>query len=65
MYCNGLMRLSLQQERQWRLSEEDNILDLQQRREAERRKIREEKASLARRAAIQVGLNSSTAASGH
>lgn len=35
--------------------EEGNILDLQQRKDEERRKIREEKARLARRVAIQVG----------
>lgn len=42
------------QERQ-RQTEEGNILGLQERRDEERRKIREEKARLARRAAIQVG----------
>lgn len=35
--------------------EEGNILDLQERKDEERRKIREEKARLARHAAIQVG----------
>lgn len=35
--------------------EEGNILDLRERKDEERRKIREEKARLARRAAIQVG----------
>jgi len=35
--------------------EEGNILDLHERKDEERRKIREEKARLARRAAIQVG----------
>lgn len=35
--------------------EEGNILDLQERKDEDRRKIREEKARLARRAAIQVG----------
>lgn len=34
--------------------EEGNILDLHERKDEERRKIREEKARLARRAAIQV-----------
>lgn len=41
-------------ERQQRM-EEGNILDLQERKDEERRKIREEKARLARHAAIQVG----------
>lgn len=40
-------------ERQQHLTE-GNLSDLQQRREEERRKIREEKARLARKAAIQV-----------
>lgn len=35
--------------------EEGNILDLQERKDEERRRIREEKARLARHAAIQVG----------
>ncbi|KAJ7315870.1 hypothetical protein JRQ81_002032 [Phrynocephalus forsythii] len=49
----GRLLTSKKEERQQQLSEEGNILDLQQRREEERRKIREEKARLARRAAIQ------------
>ncbi|KFQ05149.1 5-azacytidine-induced protein 1, partial [Leptosomus discolor] len=40
-------------ERQQQQMEEGNILDLQERKDEERRKIREEKARLARRAAIQ------------
>ncbi|XP_063208407.1 centrosomal protein of 131 kDa isoform X4 [Chroicocephalus ridibundus] len=43
---------SKREERQQRM-EEGNILDLQERKDEERRKIREEKARLARRAAIQ------------
>ncbi|KAM6050347.1 centrosomal protein of 131 kDa isoform 1-T1 [Chlamydotis macqueenii] len=43
---------SQREERQQRM-EEGNILDLQERKDEERRKIREEKARLARRAAIQ------------
>ncbi|NWQ97704.1 CP131 protein, partial [Burhinus bistriatus] len=43
---------SKREERQQRM-EEGNILDLHERRDEERRKIREEKARLARRAAIQ------------
>lgn len=54
----GELSLSLDlfswQERQ-RRTEEGNILGLQERRDEDRRKIREEKARLARRAAIQVG----------
>lgn len=44
----------LWKERQQRM-EEGNILDLQERKDEERRRIREEKARLARHAAIQVG----------
>ncbi|NWW48311.1 CP131 protein, partial [Pedionomus torquatus] len=43
---------SKREERQQRM-EEGNVLDLQERKDEERRKIREEKARLARRAAIQ------------
>ncbi|XP_009959848.1 PREDICTED: centrosomal protein of 131 kDa, partial [Leptosomus discolor] len=43
----------LNSERQQQQMEEGNILDLQERKDEERRKIREEKARLARRAAIQ------------
>ncbi|XP_078240425.1 centrosomal protein of 131 kDa isoform X7 [Pogona vitticeps] len=49
----GRLLASKKEERQQQLTEDGNILDLQQRREEERRKIREEKARLARRAAIQ------------
>ncbi|NXJ94965.1 CP131 protein, partial [Corythaixoides concolor] len=48
----GRLLASRREERQQRM-EEGNILDLQQRKDEERRKIREEKARLARRAAIQ------------
>ncbi|XP_065549789.1 centrosomal protein of 131 kDa isoform X3 [Lathamus discolor] len=48
----GRLLASQRQERQQHM-EEGNILDLQQRKDEERRKIREEKARLARRAAIQ------------
>uniref|UniRef100_A0A8C5SGF8 Centrosomal protein 131 n=1 Tax=Laticauda laticaudata TaxID=8630 RepID=A0A8C5SGF8_LATLA len=44
---------SKREEKQQQLTDEGNILDLQQRRDEERKKIREEKARLARRAAIQ------------
>uniref|UniRef100_A0A8C6IW09 Uncharacterized protein n=1 Tax=Melopsittacus undulatus TaxID=13146 RepID=A0A8C6IW09_MELUD len=50
----GRLLASQREERQQHM-EEGNILDLQQRKDEERRKIREEKARLARRAAIQVG----------
>lgn len=42
------------QERQQQAREEGNVLDLQRRKDEERRRIREEKARLARQAAIQV-----------
>ncbi|NWX40063.1 CP131 protein, partial [Steatornis caripensis] len=48
----GRLLASKREERQQRM-EEGNILDLQERKDEERRKIREEKARLARRAAIQ------------
>ncbi|XP_033923294.1 centrosomal protein of 131 kDa isoform X2 [Melopsittacus undulatus] len=48
----GRLLASQREERQQHM-EEGNILDLQQRKDEERRKIREEKARLARRAAIQ------------
>ncbi|XP_064006783.1 centrosomal protein of 131 kDa isoform X3 [Pogoniulus pusillus] len=48
----GRLLASKREERQQRM-EEGNILDLHERKEEERRKIREEKARLARRAAIQ------------
>ncbi|XP_054249719.1 centrosomal protein of 131 kDa [Indicator indicator] len=48
----GRLLASKREERQQRM-EEGNILDLQEKKEEERRKIREEKARLARRAAIQ------------
>ncbi|NXW40014.1 CP131 protein, partial [Nyctiprogne leucopyga] len=48
----GRLLASQREERQQRM-EEGNILDLQERKDQERRKIREEKARLARRAAIQ------------
>ncbi|XP_017667670.1 PREDICTED: centrosomal protein of 131 kDa isoform X2 [Lepidothrix coronata] len=47
-----VLMASRREERQQRM-EEGNILDLQERKDEERRKIREEKARLARRAAIQ------------
>ncbi|XP_061471748.1 centrosomal protein of 131 kDa isoform X2 [Rhineura floridana] len=49
----GHLLASKREEKQQQLSEEGNVLDLQRRRDEERRKIREEKARLARRAAIQ------------
>ncbi|XP_048345950.1 centrosomal protein of 131 kDa isoform X8 [Sphaerodactylus townsendi] len=49
----GRLLTSKREERQQQLTEEGNILNLQQRRDEERRKIREEKARLARKAAIQ------------
>ncbi|KFW71614.1 5-azacytidine-induced protein 1 [Pygoscelis adeliae] len=48
----GRLLASQREERQQRM-EEGNILDLHKRKDEERRKIREEKARLARRAAIQ------------
>ncbi|XP_069728573.1 centrosomal protein of 131 kDa isoform X2 [Phaenicophaeus curvirostris] len=48
----GRLLASKREERQQQM-EEGNILDLQERKDEERRKIREEKARLARRAAIQ------------
>ncbi|XP_071307608.1 centrosomal protein of 131 kDa isoform X3 [Agelaius tricolor] len=48
----GRLMAAKREERQQRM-EEGNILDLQERKEEERRKIREEKARLARHAAIQ------------
>ncbi|NXT53589.1 CP131 protein, partial [Pluvianellus socialis] len=48
----GRLLASKREERQQRM-EEGNILDLHERKDEERRKIREEKARLARRAAIQ------------
>ncbi|XP_075297169.1 centrosomal protein of 131 kDa isoform X3 [Opisthocomus hoazin] len=48
----GRLLASKREERQRRM-EEGNILDLHERKDEERRKIREEKARLARRAAIQ------------
>ncbi|XP_010006956.1 PREDICTED: centrosomal protein of 131 kDa [Chaetura pelagica] len=48
----GRLLASKREERQQRM-EEGNILDLQERKDEERRKIREEKARQARRAAIQ------------
>ncbi|NXG65660.1 CP131 protein, partial [Hemiprocne comata] len=48
----GRLLASKREERQQRM-EEGNILDLQERKDLERRKIREEKARQARRAAIQ------------
>ncbi|NXA87566.1 CP131 protein, partial [Melanocharis versteri] len=48
----GRLMAAKREERQQRM-EEGNILDLQQRKDEERRKIREEKARLARHAAIQ------------
>ncbi|NWS61773.1 CP131 protein, partial [Chunga burmeisteri] len=48
----GRLLASKREERQQRM-EEGNILDLHKRKDEERRKIREEKARLARRAAIQ------------
>lgn len=45
-----------EKQQQQQLADEGNILDLQQRRDDERKKIREEKARLARRAAIQVAI---------
>uniref|UniRef100_A0A8B9G4A1 Centrosomal protein 131 n=1 Tax=Amazona collaria TaxID=241587 RepID=A0A8B9G4A1_9PSIT len=50
----GRLLASKGEERQQHM-EEGNILDLQQRKDEERRKIREEKARLARHAAVQVG----------
>ncbi|XP_066470557.1 centrosomal protein of 131 kDa isoform X7 [Tiliqua scincoides] len=49
----GRLLASKREERQQQLTEEGNILDLQRKRNEERRKIREEKARLARKAAIQ------------
>ncbi|XP_025021828.1 centrosomal protein of 131 kDa isoform X1 [Python bivittatus] len=49
----GRLLASKREEKQQQLTDEGNILDLQQRRDEERKKIREEKARLARRAAIQ------------
>ncbi|KAH0629355.1 hypothetical protein JD844_011375 [Phrynosoma platyrhinos] len=49
----GHLIASKREERQQQLTEEGNIFDLQRRRDEERRKIREEKARLARKAAIQ------------
>nr|XP_056714725.1 centrosomal protein of 131 kDa isoform X6 [Euleptes europaea] len=49
----GRLLTSKREERQQQLTEESNILNLQRKRDEERRKIREEKARLARRAAIQ------------
>ncbi|XP_027759929.1 centrosomal protein of 131 kDa isoform X3 [Empidonax traillii] len=48
----GRLMAAKREERQQRM-EEGNILDLQERKDEERRKIREEKARLARRTAIQ------------
>ncbi|NXR80281.1 CP131 protein, partial [Pycnonotus jocosus] len=48
----GRLMAAKREERQQRM-EEGNILDLQERKDEERRKIREEKARLARQAAIQ------------
>ncbi|NWV11350.1 CP131 protein, partial [Ptilonorhynchus violaceus] len=48
----GRLMAAKREERQQRM-EEGNILDLQERKDEERRKVREEKARLARRAAIQ------------
>ncbi|XP_071429919.1 centrosomal protein of 131 kDa isoform X2 [Pithys albifrons albifrons] len=48
----GRLMAAKREERQQQM-EEGNILDLQERKDEERRKIREEKARLARRAAIQ------------
>ncbi|NXG22944.1 CP131 protein, partial [Grallaria varia] len=48
----GRLMAAKREERQQRM-EEGNILDLQERKDEERRRIREEKARLARRAAIQ------------
>nr|XP_008102351.1 PREDICTED: centrosomal protein of 131 kDa isoform X3 [Anolis carolinensis] len=48
----GHLIATKREERQQQLTEEGNILDLQKRRDEERRKIREEKARLARKAAI-------------
>uniref|UniRef100_A0A8D2NTT7 Centrosomal protein 131 n=1 Tax=Zosterops lateralis melanops TaxID=1220523 RepID=A0A8D2NTT7_ZOSLA len=50
----GRLMAAKREERQQRM-EEGNILDLQERKDEERRKIREEKARLARHTAIQVG----------
>ncbi|KAF5913756.1 hypothetical protein HPG69_016265, partial [Diceros bicornis minor] len=47
--------LASKQEEQWQRLGEGNLLDLHQQREAARRKVREEKARQARRAAIQGG----------
>lgn len=49
----GRLLASKREERHQHLTEEGNILDLQRKRDEERRKIREEKARLARKAAIQ------------
>ncbi|XP_060108822.1 centrosomal protein of 131 kDa [Heteronotia binoei] len=49
----GRLLTSKREERQQHLKEEGNLSDLQHRREEERKKIREEKARLARKAAIQ------------
>uniref|UniRef100_A0A8D0DI03 Centrosomal protein 131 n=1 Tax=Salvator merianae TaxID=96440 RepID=A0A8D0DI03_SALMN len=49
----GRLLASKREEKQQQLTEGVNILDLQRRRDEERKKIREEKARLARRAAIQ------------
>ncbi|XP_062976172.1 centrosomal protein of 131 kDa isoform X2 [Elgaria multicarinata webbii] len=49
----GRLLASKREERQQQHTEESNILDLQRRRDEERRKIREEKARLARKVAIQ------------
>ncbi|XP_070596290.1 centrosomal protein of 131 kDa isoform X2 [Erythrolamprus reginae] len=48
-----LLASKREEKKQQQLTDEGNILDLQQRRNEERKKIREEKARLARRAAIQ------------
>ncbi|XP_019370560.1 PREDICTED: centrosomal protein of 131 kDa, partial [Gavialis gangeticus] len=49
----GNVLASKREERQQQAREEGNILDLQRRKDEERRRIREEKARLARQAAIQ------------
>ncbi|XP_026531533.1 centrosomal protein of 131 kDa isoform X2 [Notechis scutatus] len=48
-----LLASKREEKQQQQLTDEGNILDLQQRRDEERKRIREEKARLARRAAIQ------------
>uniref|UniRef100_A0A8D2LQD9 Centrosomal protein 131 n=1 Tax=Varanus komodoensis TaxID=61221 RepID=A0A8D2LQD9_VARKO len=49
----GRLLASKREERHQQVKEESNILDLQQKRDEDRKKIREEKARLARRVAIQ------------